>query len=334
MPLMDLSRDDLARAVCEGILAQEQADALWAALEVRAPSAPTTRARFDVVHFAWYFGALIVMGAMGWFMTVGWERLGGGGIFLVALAYAAAFVGAGKTLWNRKGLRIPGGLLVTMAVAMTPLATYGLERAFGMWPGADPGNYAGFHEWIKGGWFAMEVATVVAALVALRWFKFPFLTAPIAFALYMSMDLAPLLHRSWNERCVIALVVGALTVSVAVAIDRRTREDFAFWLYLFGTMTLWGGLTAMEGGTALGKFIYLRRRVFMVFGALGTMVYLTFLAQEVFKDSLLFPVVLSLVGIAVIALGVHLHRHAARYEAAFRKVIPEPIRAFLPPARS
>jgi hypothetical protein len=40
----------------------------------------------------------------------------------------------------------------------------------------------------------MEVGTVAAGLVALRYFRFPFLTAPIAFALwFMSMDLTPLI---------------------------------------------------------------------------------------------------------------------------------------------
>ena len=66
---------------------------------------------------------------------------------------------------------------------MTPLAVYGFERATGMWIGADPGRYEGFFDWIRGGWFVMEAATVAAALVALRFFRFPFLTAPLAFCL-------------------------------------------------------------------------------------------------------------------------------------------------------
>ncbi|MEP6888403.1 MAG: hypothetical protein ABI945_08785 [Nitrospirales bacterium] len=40
---------------------------------------------------------------------------------------------------------------------------------------------------------AMEVGTILAAAIALRFIRFPFLTAPIAFTLwYMSMDLTPL----------------------------------------------------------------------------------------------------------------------------------------------
>jgi len=43
----------------------------------------------------------------------------------------------------------------------------------------------------------MEVGTVAAGFVALRFFRFPFLAAPIAFALlFMSMDLTLLIYGS------------------------------------------------------------------------------------------------------------------------------------------
>ena len=79
------------------------------------------------MNVAYYFGALIVIGAMGFFMNLGWERFGGGGIFVIAAAYAGVFVVAGRWLLRRPETRVPGGLLVTMAVCMTPLAMYGLE---------------------------------------------------------------------------------------------------------------------------------------------------------------------------------------------------------------
>jgi hypothetical protein len=73
--------------------------------------------RFDLPHVAYYFGALVVISAMGWFMTLGWERFGGGGILAISLVYAACFVIAGDLLWRRRDLRLPGGLLVTIACA-------------------------------------------------------------------------------------------------------------------------------------------------------------------------------------------------------------------------
>jgi CHASE2 domain-containing sensor protein len=48
----------------------------------------------------------------------------------------------------------------------------------------------------------------------------------------------------------------------------------------------------------------LRRPVFMVFGAMGVAAYLGYLSYEVFADSLLFPLVVTLIGLGVIGLGL------------------------------
>jgi len=102
---MKVSRRDLEWVVSEGVISRGQAEALWRALEGRDPERPG----FDLPHVAYYFGALVVISAMGWFMTLGWERFGGGGILAISLVYAACFVAAGSLLWRRQGLRVPKG---------------------------------------------------------------------------------------------------------------------------------------------------------------------------------------------------------------------------------
>lgn len=54
--------------------------------------------------------------------------------------------------------------------------------------------------------------------------------------------------------------------------------------------------------------VMLMRRVYAVFGTFGITLYLGHLADVVFKDSLLFPFALSMIGIAVIAAGLLYHR--------------------------
>src|ERR1044071_10225714 len=132
---MNISREDLRWAAEKGVLNSGQDEALWCALNKRTADKP----RFDLANVAYYIGALIVIGAMGWFMTSAWEALGGGGIFGIALVYAVCFIFAGRWLWDRLGQRVAGGLLFTMAVGMTPLATYGILRQFNLWPQGDPG---------------------------------------------------------------------------------------------------------------------------------------------------------------------------------------------------
>jgi hypothetical protein len=344
---MRVRRKDVFRAVTEGVISEGQAEDLWRILERRNADRP----RFDLPHVAYYFGALVVISAMTWFMTLGWEEFGGGGILAISLSYALVFVVAGGLMWRAGGLKVPGGLLITAAVCMTPLAVYGFETMMGMWLQEVPGQYVDFYDYIKGGWFPMEVATVGAGLVALWFFRFPFLTAPVAFALwFMSMDLTPLIYGSSYYEAqgyqVVSLFFGLVMLAGSYLVDRRTEEDYAFWGYLFGMFAFWGGLTLFEGGSELDWFLYglinaglivlsvlLQRRVFVVFGAAGVFAYVGHLAWEIFEDSLLFPFVLSAAGLAIIALGILYAKNRDKIEDAVVRKIPTTVRRLLPMER-
>jgi hypothetical protein len=308
-----ISEQELKRAVVETGLSAENARAIWKKLQTQSP----VEARFEPAHVAYYFGALLVIGAMGWFMTNGWDSFRGWQLFAIASGYAAVFLLVGRELWPKPLFRIPAGLLITIAVCMTPLATYGLERQFNLWPAADPGSYTSFHPYINASWVLMEVATVLAAAVALRYFRFPFLTAPAAYALwYMSMDLPGLvLAKEWNwrARCMISVAYGLIMLLVSYWLDRKTKLDYSFWGYLFGLMTFTGGLSLMDSGSQLAKLSYclihialillaliLQRRVFLIFGSLGVFGYLCNEAYTYFRNSVAFPFVLSFIGIALI----------------------------------
>lgn len=343
---MKISQDDIRRAGAASGLSTEQADSLWRSLQ--SISSEEAKPKFDPTNVAYYFGALIVIGAMGWFMNKAWEGLGGLGIGTVAICYAACFILAGRVLWNKRKLRIPGGLLLTLAVCMVPLATYGIERWLGFWPARDPGAYTNFHPLINGSWIIMEITTIVAGLIVLRCWRFPFLTAPIAYALwFMSMDLADLVVKqrlAWNEKATISTAFGAAMIIAAYVADLRGKVmDFAFWGYLFGLLSFWGGLTALEASSEFGKIVYclinlalvfcavvLRRPVFVIFGALGVSAYLGHLAYQVFQDSIFFPIVLSIIGLAIIYLGVQYQRHRSTIEQRVRARITPRIRSFIP----
>jgi hypothetical protein len=343
---MNISRTDLQQAASAAGVTEEQSALIWNALS----SGPSTagKPRFDLSNVAYYIGALVVIGAMGWFMNKAWDGLGGPGLAAVAACYAVCFLLGGRTLWAQ-GLRIPGGLLFTMAVCMVPLATFGIERWTGYWPASDPGSYSRFHPYINGSWIIMESATIIAGLVALRFWRFPFLTAPIAYSLwFMSMDIAELIAgqpvMSGHDREVISLVFGMVMLLATYIVDlRRGAEDFTFWGYLFGLAAFWGGLSSLDSNSELGKFIYclinvglifcslvLKRRVFIVFGALGFFGYLGHLAYRVFEDSVLFPFALTLVGLGIIYLGLQYQRRKDRIEAYVQTHVLPPIRGFVP----
>jgi hypothetical protein len=127
-------------------------------------------------------------------------------------------------------------------------------------------------------------------------------------------------------------------------IDLKKHPQYGFWGYLFGTIAFWGSLTVIcfsrgEGAlliyllvnfSMMIKSILLKRKVFLVFGAIGTFSYFSHLAYDVFQDSVLFPFVLTLLGLACIYLGVLYQRNSGVIEAKIRGLIPSKLRVLFP----
>ncbi|MCC7404441.1 MAG: hypothetical protein IT288_08590, partial [Bdellovibrionales bacterium] len=234
-----------------------------------------------------------------------------------------------------------------------PVFVYGLQKGLGLWPQGDPGAYKNYHLWVKGSWFFMEIATIIGSAIALRIYQFSFLTFPLALSLwYMSMDLTPLLFGkddfTFDERKVVSCIFGLLMLAIAYTLDLRNKKiDFAFWTYLYGMLAFWGGLTMMNSDSELSKFlyclinvgfvvlsVYLRRKVFIVFGTFGILGYIGHLAWEIFKDSFAFPIALALLGIFILFLGVKYQKNRARFESAVERHLPSFLMKWRPPERT
>ncbi|MDN5675882.1 MAG: DUF2157 domain-containing protein, partial [Pseudomonas sp.] len=71
---------DLARAVDAGVLNPGQDKALLEFLKRQ----PAQRPSFQLAHVAFYFGALLIMGAMGWLLSEAWMRIGDSALLLIA----------------------------------------------------------------------------------------------------------------------------------------------------------------------------------------------------------------------------------------------------------
>lgn len=341
---MEISREQFFLAASKEGMSREQAEALWQTLRQRDQEPQASS--FSKLMF--YFGAMIIISAMTWLMNLGWEWFGGLGIFLISVGYAFLFTCMGAKLWKRADLKIPAGLFITIAVCMTPLAIYGLETHFHVWPQGEIEKYQDFFRWIRGSWIFMELGTILAGLVALKFFPFPFLTAPIFFAAwFLSMDIAPLLVRgesSWEQKEWISLCFGAALIFISYCIDRRQKKDYAFWGYFFGTLAFWTSLTAICWAKGeliffvyfiinflmMGFSILMRRKVFMVFGALGCFMYLSYLAYEIFQNSILFPFILSVIGLVIVYLGILYQKNIQWIEGKIAAIVPEGVRKLFP----
>jgi len=347
-----LNEDDLDAAVAAGLIDRDLRAKLIAFAASRRPNHAVTP-RFEPIHVLYYAGALIVIGAMGLFATEAFDRFGGWALSATAVAYAIGLTAIGDRLWRGEATRIPGGLLIAAAASMAPLAIYGVQDALNLWAADKPGGYRDFYPLINASWVYMEVGAIAAAALALARYRFPFIVLIGAFAAwFLSMDLAALLvHREpanweteWELRRTVSGVVGAVVIVAAWVVDlrRRGRADFGFWLHLFGAMALWGAITAGEGDEfgaavycavnvlyiAFGLFV--DRRVYAVFGAIGVAFYLGHLAEGVFRDAIGFSFALTAIGLAIVFAGVALERRRAAIVAYFDARLPAPLRALRP----
>lgn len=352
------TKQDLGKAVAAGLLDESQARAILEFLSSRHPEAPEAGvapvARFDLTHVLWYGGALIVMAAMGLFTTTAFNIMGGWALFATGAAYAVGLTLLGRWLWERRNLRMPGGLLIAAAVSMVPLMIYGIQDALNLWRFAlgEPGKYRDFFAFVNGSWLYMEIGTVFAAAVALRFYKVPFVLLIAGIALwFMSMDLAmwfTTTSASYDEfatRRLVSILFGLAMIAAAWAIDlaRPKDPDMSFWLHIFGAATFWGGLSASFDPTEfqrllyllvnlalIGFAVYMDRRIYAVLGALGVATYLGYLAHDVFSEMIVFSFALSLIGLAVIGAGLWLNRNYERISSAFDRGMPQAIRRFRP----
>ncbi len=338
---MKISRTILDEAINNSILGPDQADRLIDFLKNRPDAGP----RFDFTHVLYYLGGMIAIGAMTLFMNLGWESFGGWGIFFISLLYA----GIGLKLtskFQQKGHAIPAGICATFVVVLTPLAIYGLQQALGLWP--DASVYREYHKYIKWHWLYMELGTLAVGAILAWHYKYPFLLMPIAVTLwYLSMDIAAMLvggRADFELRALVSMYFGLLITLLAFWVDIRSRKtmDYAFWLYLFGVIAFWGGMTAQHSDSELSRFIYfcinlgligigvlLVRRVFVVFGAIGGSIYLGHLASSVFRDGWMFPIILTAVGLGIIYLGILWQRNEQAITERARSILPAQIRELL-----
>ncbi len=351
-----MTKDDLSALHSAGIIDAAKLAEISTFFANRKSNSTTPR--FDLTHVLWYVGALIIIGAMGLFTNDAFNRMGGWALATCGTAYAVVSAVAGHYLWTRKSLRIPGGLLIAVAVSMVPMIIYGIQDALDLWKYAqgDPGEYHNFYPYINGSWIYMEIATVSVAAVSAYFYRFSFILLIAAVALwFFSMDVAVWFVRSplgtydynydFSTRRLVSIIVGLLVMLVAWAMDlkRRGGSDMAFWLHIAGAAAFWGGLTASDGGTEFQKFIYLLinvgllgfslfldRRVYAVFGGMGIATYLGQLAFHTFNDMILFSFALSAIGLLIIFLGLMLHKNRDNLAASLDANLPDALKRLRP----
>lgn len=300
--------------------------------------------KFNIENFLYYFGAFIIISTMVWYLGSIWDKFGHGGLLVISILYFVLFIIIGNFFW-KKDKKTPGGLLYVCAVSVIPLLVWAFECLVGIMP-KELDTYSDFHVFIRQGWIMMELATISVGCIFLKYRKFPLLTLPICYSgWYLSMDIVPLclgqaIEPTWGMRNFATVVFALLMLGYALKLDNKKQgtEDYSHWLYIFGATMLWGViisilaqfeldnefayfLTAIINLAYMFISILLKRKIFMVWGAIGFWTYLGHLAYEIFADTPIFPIVLILFGLLVIFFGIYYSQNC--------KILEEKLRNYL-----
>jgi hypothetical protein len=347
---VQITKAELDAAAQAGAMSVHDVESLWYYLadkELAQAAEPEKvgSSKFDLGKLAWYSGATLVLIAMAWLVERVGTAYGELAVCFMVVAYAIGFSFLGYKLRFADGLKTPGGILYALAVLMVPPAYMSLVVATGFGDSLSDSGLA----------LSVELLTLAVALPTIYFVRSSVLSAVIYFILWSSsMTIAEIFaHPAYgslgglfsNYYLTVSMVVGLGIIISAVVVDLKfgRTEDYSYWGYLFGVAAFWVSLSLFDSGSEFGKFLYflinqglmvasilLRRTVFLWAGAVGSIWYIGYVLYSFFSGSILFPIVLIILGLAVIICGIKYRRHQPVIEAYFAAFLPEVVRQRLP----
>ncbi len=325
---MKFSLPDLEKWVEKGLISPKQLTKIRAYVETsgstdeQAQAGKEQRKGLNLVSVAYYFGAFMILLAYTFFMGLQWEALGVTGQIAVSFLTIIALWTIGYFL-NRNGFRTAGGLLIFAGTGIVPLLVYSVQHAFGVWN--DSGySYQDYYQVVSKTWILLELVSIAVSIIVILRIRFPLISLLIAFwTWYFSMDVTRWIAHSvswtWSDReQIISTLIGFGMLALGVYLQRRAKQDYSKWFYLFGHIIILAHLSALaldkQGSLGLVYIIvylgfvvasvWLQRAVFLVFGAIGSYGYLSYLAFEVFHGALGFVYALASIGLLIVLTAV------------------------------
>jgi hypothetical protein len=220
------------------------------------------RAGWTSASFLVYAGALTaLLGAFAWQTVIsaehgkgafaGWSVL----FFAVALALAAGlFVG---------GRRLVAGLFAFVALGLFGVMVGAFFSWFG-WLKNKESPFGGFH-W---GDLGLELLVLLAALVALRIFRFPLLVAVAAAVAWFFVT--DLISSGGNWSATVTLLVGLALFPAGLRLGGGLRP-YGFWVHVVAGLTVGGALLYFwHSGDGEWALIIVASLVFIAVGAAAT----------------------------------------------------------------
>lgn len=342
---MKIVKSDLVSASEKNIITADQADKLWDYFEsLRSPSSPYA------LNVLYYIAGILTLVSLGWLLAEFWRDAFE--TIIISSGFSLFYLLLGHLLWQRPGLRTPAGLLITVGVSLVPCIIRGLQGYFLI-----DLTYTEMTSFTSLPIIFQALGALLAAMFAIRFYKFSFLMLPLTISLSLLTYHTALwaLERSYfnaEEMYVYSYVYGAALFILSFLLDRKYREvDLAFWGYFFSISIPWASsvfyyifpfLTG-ERLVLLPFFtfsilliifsIYLRRSVFLVFGSLGIIgCWLHFLGSFIGTiTGLLFSFIL--LGFVLMFAGTIYQKHKNNIEPFIKKYTPAFLLEYRPEER-
>ncbi|MBC3761801.1 hypothetical protein ACUN7V_17230 [Quadrisphaera oryzae] len=300
----------------------------------RCTDEPPPGQRSRAAEVAVYTGGVIALLAMSVFAGSGWAQYGPGAGLGIVSGYLVVFVVLAELLRHRARRSGTGrsgtgtaaaGVVAAVAVCTVPLVVFAAHAATGALGAPPYADYDAFADWGGSAWMVMEVSALVAAVAAWARHRTSFLLAPLVAALgSLVLDLGDALSSGSGSdlgRQVAAWLLAVGLAAAGVALDRRSLRREAFWPHLGALLAAGLAVALLEiGGTptavaflvlgaaAIAAGVALDRRVHLALGGLYLVGALSYVALDVFGDTVLFAPVLAATGLLVLLGGVLLAR--------------------------
>lgn len=339
--LPQFSLADLEQWAEQGLITPEQAARIQEHLQhLPLQAAPIPhRSRLNLVHIAYYFGGFMILLAYTIFIGLQWQALSASQQISISGFTIIGLWGLGALL-RQKASRIAGGLLVFAGTGIVPLLVYSIQQAAEFY---DEQAYQDFYRYVDPAWVTLEVISLLVAVAVLARVRFTLISLLVAFWLwFFSMDVCRWIYGgsmwSWDApEQTLSVIIGVGMLALGALLQRRTHQDYAFWFYLFGHVLVLSNLTSLtlqyEGWlSTLYPTVYvafvvasvaLQRRVFLVFGALGSYGYACYLAFRVFEGVFGFPFARASVGLLIVLTAVGYQKYARPWlERRFAQLRP------------
>lgn len=232
------------------------------------------RAHWASGSFLIYLGGLLALfGAIAWLQVISGSRGAGAFAGWSVLFWAVAEVVALWLLIAER--RVTAGIFAVVGLGLWGVMVGAFFSWWG-WLSDKSGPFSGFHV----GDLALVLLILLAAIVDIKIWRFPFLALPLAVATWFFVT--DLVSNGGNWSTVVTLLLGLLFFLVALGVDGSDSRPYGFWWHVVAGLlvggaflTWWHSSTAQWAGIIVVSLIFIltgagiRRSSYAVLGALG-----------------------------------------------------------------